>query len=344
MEPDFGPTPIFSVSVGGTDVTGNFQDRLIEINLTDNAGKESDEITLKVDDRDFAVTLPQRGDIMDVAIGYAESGLVDKGSFEVSDVSGSGGTDGFSITVHGKSASQVDDQKSQRQNAYQGKALPDVVNDIAQRHGLQASVDSSFSDLQWDTLNQDHESDWHILQRLSRSYDATFAVKNGTLIFNQASSGNNASGQAMPGIYLEITDLIEYEFHAGDRPKHKTVKASWYDRTKGKRVHEQVDVEEDGATATHHVRHLHYNQAHAQRAAKGKSAKLQRAEANITVTITGDPTVTAEGSVVLDTGRTGLDGEWIVKTVTHTFNAEGYVTKIAAEAKDGVSSSNGNAT
>lgn len=53
--------PAFRISADGADITALISDRLIELQLTDKPGLESDTFQITIDDRDGAVTLPRRG-------------------------------------------------------------------------------------------------------------------------------------------------------------------------------------------------------------------------------------------------------------------------------------------
>jgi uncharacterized protein len=72
--------PAFSISSGGADITGRFNERLLDLKLTVHAGHENDELTLNLDDRDFAITAPPTGAQLGVSLGYNETGLVFMGS------------------------------------------------------------------------------------------------------------------------------------------------------------------------------------------------------------------------------------------------------------------------
>ena len=335
--------PMFRIMRGGNDVSGNLNDRLLELDFIEHAGKENDELTLKIDDRDFAVQLPERGDKISLAIGYEDSGLVDKGTLIVSDTGGKGPPS--EVWIKAKSASQRDDQKSKRTKNYKDKKLKEVVEDVAKRHKLTVKVGDGFDKVKWAMLNQTEESDWHLLQRLARDNDATFAIKDGNLVFNKSADGKSSSGKSMQEITLRLEDLLAYTFGAKDRSKHKKVEGHWYDKTKGERVKEKAEGKggsdgngSDADGATFFLRHLYPDKDKATAAAEAKLRELQRGEGSIHVEIEGDANIVADGILRLQTGRTGLDGEWRVVTVTHSISSEGFRTKIDAEAKDKVES------
>ena len=68
-------TPAFRILAGGVDVTGGMNDRLSELTVTDNEGAKADDVTIVLDDRDFALAKPSKGTILVVFMGYVETGL-----------------------------------------------------------------------------------------------------------------------------------------------------------------------------------------------------------------------------------------------------------------------------
>ena len=67
--------PVFKVLANGQDITALLADRLESLQVVDKAGLDSDELTITLDDRDGAVGLPARGAVLEVSLGYAETGL-----------------------------------------------------------------------------------------------------------------------------------------------------------------------------------------------------------------------------------------------------------------------------
>ena len=66
------------------------KDRLESLNLTDNRGLEADELELVLDDSDGKLAIPKRGAKIQLSLGWADKGLVNKGSFTVDEVEHSG--------------------------------------------------------------------------------------------------------------------------------------------------------------------------------------------------------------------------------------------------------------
>ena len=82
--------PIFRIYANSQEITAAIRDRLIELVVTDEAGIQSDELKLTLDDRrreDGSIAeLPRIGTVLTVSIGYAETRLVSLGRFIVDEL------------------------------------------------------------------------------------------------------------------------------------------------------------------------------------------------------------------------------------------------------------------
>jgi phage protein D len=326
-------TPAWQISVGGAAVGGSLNDRLLELTLTLHDGHENDELEIKVDDRDFAVADPNTGDTISISLGYRETGLVFMGTYIVDEVEVEGPPK--SMVIRAKAADQGKAQKQHRTKKYQKKKLKDIAGEVANRHGLKLFVSDEVGNVGYPYLHQSEESDWHFLTRLSRDHDALFSIKNGTLLFVKRGDSASASGLSMPQVQVAEWGLVKYRATKKDRPKHDKAKGHWHDRKKSKHKIEDSTESGDGK-ATFTLRHPHQNKDLAQRAANAKINELKRAEGSIEISIIGDPSVQPEGTLSVSTGRSVLDGTWLIKTVTHKWTNSGAETSISGERpKDG---------
>ncbi len=319
--------PLYRIDVDGVNVTSNFSDRALEIDVVDKVGLESDEATIRVDDRDYLVEIPKRGAKMQIWLGYETIGLVYLGSYVIDQIDLEGPP--RRVIIRGKAADMKGKLKEQRteKEGYQNKTVKQVVEEVAKRQGLEAVVKGKIASEKIKRLDQVDESDFHLLTRLAKDYDAFFKIGNGKVLFVGKTEGD------VPEITLVESDLISYRFSLKDRAKYGKVKAKWHDKSKGDRVEEEAKGDDpDGAT--YFLRHQYPDKDRAKAAAEAKLRELRRQEGDMSVEITGDPTMTAGGTckVIL---RDGTTGPWHMKTVTHSYSQEGIRTKIAGETKDG---------
>ncbi|MFM9587188.1 hypothetical protein, partial [Streptomyces caniscabiei] len=67
--------PQFRVFADDRDITSRIAERLIEMTITDEAGFQSDALTISVDDADGVLAVPRKGARLAVHLGYEETGL-----------------------------------------------------------------------------------------------------------------------------------------------------------------------------------------------------------------------------------------------------------------------------
>lgn len=319
-------TPAFDVGVFG----GN--DRVLKITITENSGKQTDTLTILLDNRDFAIQAPPHGKKIMPMIGYRETGLVPKGIFTVDTVGVRGPP--HTMTITAKSAEQDNTHKQHRTTKYEKQTLGDIIGKMAKRNGLTAEVDPTLASIKFPYLHQTEESDSHFGTRLAYPLDAVSSIKNGKWLFVPRAGGSSASGQSMQAIVLSLTDLIDYDVGFNDRAKHGQSRATWHNKSTGKSNTEKSS----GGTgkASSGVRHHAVNQDHAQRYAEANSKRLKRMEGKFKVRITGNAAIAAQGIVQFVTGNETLDKEWVVQSVTHTIESPGgFITEIHGESKDG---------
>lgn len=315
-------TPIFQILADGVDVTAKFNDRMIDLTVTDHEMGTADEVKIKVDDRDFAVTPPRKGALLSVSMGYVETGMALMGTFTVRgrkrhfDKS-----QGAVMEITGKSADLGKECKRPRTEDHEKTTLGGVVEKIAGRNGWGAKVSASLASLKVDYEAQSEESDIHLLTRLARELDAVCKVAKGTVLF--------LSRDDLPATrVLTRTDFIDCTVSDDDRAQHKKATAHWHDRANHKRVPESEDGD-DPEGPEFMVRHTLYDKDRAKAAAKGKSSELGRKEKHLVGTLTGDQTIMAGMIAIVAIGADLYDGDYGLKTVTHHMvKAGGYTTKI----------------
>ena len=319
-------TPDFRIEVDGQDRTGIINDRLLRLRITDEAGVKSDRLEFAVDDRDNLVALPRTGAKVKVWLGYCETGVSYMGLFVVDEVVVSGVPE--KITIRARAADMREKLKQHKTRHFEKTTLGGVVRKIAGEHGLRPVLSGDVAGIEVPYLAQTEESDMHLLTRLARQHDATFKVADGRLIFVRRGEGRSASGRAMQ-VRLRRPDLISWEATWKERPRYGSVQARWHHRGEARSRIEKAGDGEPVFT----LRHEYPNRAEAKAAAAAKLRKLKRGEGVLQCTISGNPVVAAEAELVVSGVREGVDGNWTIRTATHTLDKqEGYLTEIEAEA------------
>lgn len=319
-------TPAFAVSVGGVDITGILSSRLLELRVTDNAGVDSDTVDIKLDDRGGLIALPETGKEIRVALGYRESGLADMGKFVVAEIGL--GHPPQSLSIRGTGPDMKNGLKAPKTRPWDKKTFGEIVEQIGGEHGYQGRVHPSLADIKIEHLDQTEESDLHLLTRLGDRYDAIVKPSNRLLSVVPRGESETASGAEMPVIALTPEEVTKVSVTIADRGKYKSVQAEYQDQAAGKR---EKCTAGDGEPK-YVMRRQFPDRETCQKAADAKMKALLRGERTIQVTMPGDVRVSPECQLWLQGFRAGIDGKWLIKTVTHTVNGNGYSCQVSGEA------------
>jgi phage protein D len=101
----------------------------------------------------------------------------------------------------------------------------------------------------------------------------------------------------------------------------------WHDSIAAKRI--LVQVGDDKPVYT--LRHTNAEADLATRAAQAKLDTLQRGTATLNLTLVGNAELMAEGKLLINGLRDGVDGEWLTQRVERQLDNQGFVTRIEAE-------------
>ena len=312
--------PAFALTADDADITAKIADRLVRITVTDEAGFKSDALTVKVDNRDFAVAVPPKGAALDLSLGY-EGELTKIGRFIVDEVASSGGS-AATLTIKAKAADMLKGLKARRTRSWtaeEGKeTIGAIVEAIATEHGLTARVAEALASVEvapipYAQIDQTNESDLHFLTRLAKQYDAVAKPAFGHLIFVPRGEAKAASGAAIPAHTLKETDVTTWAARAPERGKYKSVRAHWINP----QTQEREFVTGGEGSPVHTLRHGYAGADEAQAAADSRLQALERGGSTLSMSLPGKPTLAAEGRVTFETRDTLAAGDWIVTRAEH---------------------------
>ena len=322
-------TPPVRLMAGDGDIGAAVGGREIEGSIKEHVGEKADKLTLTVSNYDGRLAKPTKGQTLSVSLGYLETGLEPMGVFIVEDVGKDGPVATFAITAH--AADFMSMLKAKRTRVFANTTFGALVSTMAQDAGLQPSVDPSLASIQIVHEPQTEESDMHMLTRLARRFDAVAKPGNGKLVVVPRGGGTNGEGDALDAMTVTPNDLTKWHFGGGNRPKHGTVTADYYDKDKGERVPKTAGKAGD---PEYHLGHLHPDADHAQKHADATSKQFARKEQRMTGEMWGQPWVHAGSLYTTDGFGDDDDRQWTMVTAEHLFGSKtGLATHFEGEPK-----------
>lgn len=363
-------TPVAKLSINGKPFNTDALSRIISISLTDKSGFEADELTVSLSDHDGKLALPPKSAEITIALGYIETGIVDKGSYKITEVSWSGAPDTLHITA--QSADTSDRFSEAKEKSWHKTSLKEIIESIAAANGYTPIIGKAYQDEKIEHIDQSNESDAAFLSRLAERYDAIATVKHGRLLFVSSGEATTASGQPLPTIRITRNSGDQYTFRYSNTESYNAVRAYYIDKQTGKK-HEVVITEDnydpvkktvtttkkyktkrkDGKThktTTKEVteikqadttgkkiktlRHTYQSPKTAATGARAAYKKLKRGAMEFDISLAvGRPDVAPESPVTLQGFKPEIDAEkWVGKETVHTLDGNGLTTAVKLQS------------
>lgn len=324
------PVPAFRLTVDDLDIAQLISPRLMSLELTDNRGVEADQLSITLSDHDGLLTIPPKGAVLRLWLGWSDTGLVDKGTYTVDETEHSGAPDVLSIRA--RSADLRKGLKTKRERSWSNTTLGDVLGDIAIGNGLSATIASALHGLPILQLDQANESDANLISRLAEEFDAVASVKAGCLLCLPAGGGKTASGMDLPHITLTRADGDQHRYLQADRDSYDGVRAYYYDVNSAKKQ----EAIAGGGDNLKDLRHTYSDQQSALRAARAEFRRLQRGSATLSYNLAmGRPDLIPELTYTLQGVKEEIDEIiWYGGNVQHSLSADGgYTVSLELESK-----------
>jgi phage protein D len=335
------PRPIWRITLAGEDFAKRIQPRLMELTITDNRGLSADELDFSLEDTDGKLVIPPRGALIQVALGWQHTGLVDKGSYLVDEIEHSGAPD--QLTIRARSADLRESMGEKKERDWHEQTLGEIVTEIAGEHGLQPVISPELAGEMVDHIDQTDEADASFLTRLAERHDAMATVKSGKLLFYKIGRGATAiSGTPLKTARITRKDGDKHRFSFADRETAGAVRACYYDTGLGEKVSVRVDGERHGKSRVDEttvrvktLRHTYANEADAQRAAAAEIARIQRGMATFFLTLAyGRPELIPDLPAQVDGWNKEIDAvDWLITKVEHRLSNSGYTTDVEMEIR-----------
>jgi phage protein D len=326
------PKPEYQITLDGRDLTSKIAPRLISLSLSESRSDEADTLDITLDDSEGLLAIPARGAVLRVAFGWADTGIVDKGSFTVDEVEHSGAPD--ILTIRARSASMTKEMGERIERSWHGETIGAIVRKIAGKHGLKPAIADALAKVAIAHIDQTHESDMSFLTRLAKRYDAVMNVKDTHLLFMPIGHGTTAKGTKLESIELTRKDGDQHRYHIAERENYAGVRANYHGT--GRKKRESVVV---GGESNHNIKVLpetYATEADARAAATAEFNRTKRSQATMDYTLAlGRPDLYPEIPVYLNGFKPDIDAQsWLAKKVKHTIGDGGYTTALELETRD----------
>jgi phage protein D len=323
------PIPAFKITLDGRDLTAKFAPRLVNLNLTECRGDNADELRLTLSDADGQLALPPKGARINVQIGWADAGLIDKGVFTVDEVEHSGAPD--VLTLRARTASLIDTFRQPVERSFHDTTLGAVIEVIAFQQELKAGIAEALRGVKIAHLDQTRESDAAFLRRLGKKYDAAATVKNDTLLFMPAGRSKTASGRDLPRIQITRRLGDRHRYHSAERDSYSGVRTFWHDDRHGMRR----SVVAGAPGNSKRLRTTYASEDDARTAAVAEWQRIQRGAAIFELSLAvGDPALMPQSPVNVVGFKTEIDSQdWLAAKVTHNISDAGFTSEIECETR-----------
>lgn len=357
--------PDFMLKLDDRDITQNVSPRLISLSMTDKRGLEADQLDIQLDDSDGLLTLPARGATLSLWLGWEGAPLLQKGNFTIDTIEFQGAPD--KLTIRGCSADFRGKLNVRREQSWHDTTIGAIVNTIAQRNQLTASVAAGLSSITISHIDQSQETDAAFLTRLAERNGAFVSIKAGKVIFMKAGQAVTAGGKTIPLMVIERGDGDRHLFSVADRENYSGVTAKWLQTRDPKKQNPQLSINRlsegqvpealmhpeaaaptagagdkaqkpqemlvGSAENVFELTTVYASEEQALRAAEAKWRALQRGTVKFSIQLAlGRADLFPETPVLVNGFKRVIDEQaWIISEVVHTLSESGFTTRLNLE-------------
>ncbi|HBT13612.1 MAG TPA: hypothetical protein DEA88_10525 [Erwinia persicina] len=332
--------PDFLIKRGDNNISENFRARLLSLQVTDKRGMEADTLTIELDDSDGKIIIPQRGELLSVYIGWQGAALFKKGSFSIAEITHKGAADQLMLT--GFSADIGSVLKEKRSESYDRLTLGELVQRIAQRNKLEASLLDTLAAIYIEHVDQTDESDMQFISRQAKRYGTIPAIKFGKLMLIKPGNGTTASGEPLPDLNIRRQEGDSHQLVIQKDALYTGASARWLQLDKASSGLVTVEAGDNHASEAFLPLEKHYlrlpgvfsRKEEAQYAAQAKWEEIWKSSARLTFKLAlGRADIIPEMRVEVSGFKQLINEQkWVVTEVTHTINAAtGFRTAVTLE-------------
>lgn len=332
--------PTVVILADGQDVTDAVMSRLETLTIVDNAGDESDSLTLEIENADEKLEAPAEGRVLTALIGY-DGAVTDMGQFIVDEVDAAGPPSRATVRARATPFdpdSNFETMQTKKRRSFNATTIGELVSKLASDAGLAPVVASSLASIALPHVDQADESDIHLLSRIAHDYGAFVKPAAGRLMFLALGSGKTASGATIPRSKIARSQISRYAYNRSKRDATGSVIATYRDQIQG--LDQEVKAGE--AEPADRLRFNYATKEEAQAAAEARLKQAALGKDTVSVTLPGDASIQAGTPIELNGFPLSIDGKWIIKKVTHTISTSaGYSMQVELETEEDSGSGGG---
>ena len=318
-------TPDFHIALDGQTI--DLASRLISLEISDYADTDSDTLNLVLADSDNSLELPRRGVELTAAIGFKETGLIDKGLFTVDEVEYSSPPN--TLTISARAANFRGSFRQRREASYHETTLGKILDTLANRNDLSLNIHPNLETIAIDHIDQT-EADSAFMYRLAKRYDATATIKEKRMVIMPKAEAQSLSGAPLPAVNITENQCTSWRLTIADRGSNISgVSAKWLSDERGN----TFTVTAGEKSNSQMLSKTYPTKSEALAAAAGELKRRKRAGMSIDVQLaTGNPNIIAESPIKLTDFKGEIDGTgWIATEVRHSLNNQGLMTSLKIE-------------
>lgn len=324
------PYPIFRIEVDGVDISPLMATRLMSLTIKDNRGLIVDSVDIELDDSDGLLSIPPKGAIIQVWIGWSNTGLIHKGKYKVDSITHRGAPDVLSISAMANDVSEGLKQK--RERSWGDKTIQEIFEKVGAEYELKVIIHEKLASKKIKYIAQ-NESDANLITRIADENDAIATIKNGHLILLPRGSSQTVSGLSLPRVRLTRNHGDQHNYTNGTGSESISgVKAYYYVENKAKKLHVVVGDNEDNLKE---IRYVHRDKNTAELAANAEYNRCKRSAQKLTYNLAiGDATIIPEQEFEFLGIKPEIDDIiWLGTNITHSLNDSGFTTSVELEVQ-----------
>lgn len=311
--------PIVEIIYEGTNITTDIKPYIISVTYTDYEQGQSDELLIKLDDKDAkwqSVWYPQKGDKIQAKMGYAGN-LLDCGLFEVDEVDYDIPPD--VITIAALATNITKSLREKQTIAYENRTLVDIAKEIGQRQGFTVIGTEGFVKI--GRVTQKLQHDLTFLTKLAHQYGYVFKIANNKLVFYKIESLESVNSI----LILNKEELTSANLKDKTSETYSACRVSYYNN-KDKKLHTAFvkgdkGLKNDTLKITERCENKEQAVLKAQAALKNKNCKA------VEGTITFPGKINAIAGVNVELKKINrFSGKYHITQSTHTVSRENYST------------------